>query len=457
MNSLILTLNHFASGWLSNVSIMTVQTAVLFLLVYLVSRIFRKSPAVFLYYLWGIMLLRFVFFGTLQVPEALRTLFEKSPAMNVFQLASIAIEPKLSIANPRLSIAAILLLVWAGGILLLTLKLYISEKRFYRSLGQCREIDLDGKFKPLLAIAGVNQKVRVLIGANVPVPFVRGIIKPAVYLPSTVIDWCEDRFRNALMHEIAHIKRRDIIAIALQNILNVLYFFNPVIWLTTLQLNLQREKACDDFALVNLDEDVGKYGKSLLFSLEDGLRQRRYPVMANGLLFPKNIIIKRFDYLYQKGRKIMLTLKPFQKIVVIFVGILAVVLACDSESQQPVESTKPDMMVQSVPKPVFVPYDSPPEPIGGFKAIQENVVYPEKAKQAGIEGTVIIQARVDEKGDIQESVVLKSTGNGELDEAALDAIDKSKFKPAYYKGKPVGVYISIPVIFKLNNDSAVVK
>ncbi|MFA7709512.1 MAG: M56 family metallopeptidase, partial [Candidatus Neomarinimicrobiota bacterium] len=247
MNSLILTLNHFASGWLSNVSIMTVQTAVLFLLVYLVSRIFRKSPAVFLYYLWGIMLLRFVFFGTLQVPEALRTLFEKSPAMNVFQLASIAIEPKLSIANPRLSIAAILLLVWAGGILLLTLKLYISEKRFYRSLGQCREIDLDGKFKPLLAIAGVNQKVRVLIGANVPVPFVRGIIKPAVYLPSTVIDWCEDRFRNALMHEIAHIKRRDIIAIALQNILNVLYFFNPVIWLTTLQLNLQREKACDDF------------------------------------------------------------------------------------------------------------------------------------------------------------------------------------------------------------------
>lgn len=436
MNNLILTLNHYASGWLSNLYPMTIQTAVLFLFVFLISRIFRKAPAIFLYYLWGIMLLRFAFFGTIRVPDVISAIFEKAPAMIILQLPSIAIKPMPVITNPHLSTASILLLVWVGGILLLTLKLFVSEKQFYRSLEYCRETDLDGKILPLLAVAGVNQKVRILIGENVPAPFVRGILRPAVYLPSTVINWPEDRFRNAVMHEIAHIKRRDVLAIALQNILSVVYFFNPVIWLTTLQMNSQREKVCDDFALLKLNEDAGKYGKSLLFCLEDGLRQRRYPVMANGLLFPRNIIIKRFDYLYQKGRKIMVTLKPLQRIVLIVVGIVALFLACMAGDTQ-------------IPKPKSVKYDSPPEPIGGFKVIQENLIYPEKAKQAGIEGTAVIQTGIGKDGTVIQPVVLKSSGNADLDKAALEAINKTKFKPAYRKHKPVNVDISIPVVFKL--------
>ncbi|MFB0515438.1 MAG: hypothetical protein ACETWG_02395 [Candidatus Neomarinimicrobiota bacterium] len=46
----------------------------------------------------------------------------------------------------------------------------------------------------------------------------------------------------------------------------------------------------------------------------------------------------------------------------------------------------------------FIPYDEPPVPIGGYTAIQRNVRYPEIAQEAGIEGTVIIQAFVDAQG-----------------------------------------------------------
>ncbi|MFH1213100.1 MAG: energy transducer TonB, partial [Candidatus Neomarinimicrobiota bacterium] len=120
-----------------------------------------------------------------------------------------------------------------------------------------------------------------------------------------------------------------------------------------------------------------------------------------------------------------------------------------TEMQGKSDDKKNAVAVENEQKIEFVPYDEAPEPVGGFKAIQENLVYPEKAKQAGIEGTTVIQARVDEKGDIEKAVVLQSSGNDELDAAAIEALKKTKFKPAVFDKKPVGVYILIPVMFNL--------
>lgn len=104
------------------------------------------------------------------------------------------------------------------------------------------------------------------------------------------------------------------------------------------------------------------------------------------------------------------------------------------------------------PRVRFIPYDEAPEPIGGFAAIQRNVVYPEIAQEAGIEGTVVIQAFVDEFGKVTDCVVLKGVPNTGLDEAAVDAIKMTRFKPAKQRDRNVGVYISIPVIFKLQSN-----
>ena len=103
------------------------------------------------------------------------------------------------------------------------------------------------------------------------------------------------------------------------------------------------------------------------------------------------------------------------------------------------------------PRIRFIPYDEPPEPMGGFAAIQKNIVYPEIAQEAGIEGTVVVQAYVNEFGIVSECVILKGVPNTGLDEAAVAAIKKTKFKPAKQRDRNVGVYISIPVIFKLQN------
>jgi len=101
------------------------------------------------------------------------------------------------------------------------------------------------------------------------------------------------------------------------------------------------------------------------------------------------------------------------------------------------------------PQSKFIPYDDPPVPVGGYIAIQRNIVYPEIAQEAGIEGTVVIQAFVDKKGKVTDTIVLKGIPNTGLDEAAMAAIKKTKFNPAKQRDRAVGVWISIPVNFRL--------
>jgi protein TonB len=96
----------------------------------------------------------------------------------------------------------------------------------------------------------------------------------------------------------------------------------------------------------------------------------------------------------------------------------------------------------------FVAVEEMPEPIGGIKAIQEKITYPEIAKRAGVEGKVYILAFVDENGNVTKAQVLKGIGAG-CDEAAQDAVLQTKFKPGKQRGTPVKVQVSIPIVFKL--------
>jgi len=97
----------------------------------------------------------------------------------------------------------------------------------------------------------------------------------------------------------------------------------------------------------------------------------------------------------------------------------------------------------------FVAYDEPPQPIGGFGAIQSKLVYPEIARKAGIEGQVTVYAHIDEKGNVKDTKILVPLGNSGCNEAAVAAIKAVKWKPAKQRDKPVAVWVSIPVKFKL--------
>lgn len=95
----------------------------------------------------------------------------------------------------------------------------------------------------------------------------------------------------------------------------------------------------------------------------------------------------------------------------------------------------------------FVPYDDPPVIIGRLSP-----EYPDFAKRARVQGTVVLEVEVYKDGSIGNIRVQRSlqSGPGGLDEAAINAVKKVRFQPGKSSGQPVDTTVIIPIEFKIN-------
>ncbi|MEO0020227.1 MAG: TonB family protein [candidate division WOR-3 bacterium] len=97
-----------------------------------------------------------------------------------------------------------------------------------------------------------------------------------------------------------------------------------------------------------------------------------------------------------------------------------------------------------IPVVPFWKVEKKPEPVSIPKP-----VYPDLARNAGIEGRCVVEALVDVDGSVVDAKIIKSSGNQSLDAAAIEAAFKAKFTPAMQRDKPVRVWVSIPYQFTL--------
>jgi TonB family protein len=95
----------------------------------------------------------------------------------------------------------------------------------------------------------------------------------------------------------------------------------------------------------------------------------------------------------------------------------------------------PFYKVEVKPEPIYIP----------------PLEYPDLARKAGIEGRVMVKMLVDIDGAIMEALILQSSGNQNLDEAALAFARRCRFKPAQQHHKPVRVWVNFPVDYLLQN------
>ncbi len=89
--------------------------------------------------------------------------------------------------------------------------------------------------------------------------------------------------------------------------------------------------------------------------------------------------------------------------------------------------------------------DTPPVPI---KRVEPE--FPEAARQMGLTGKVVLRFRVEADGSVAKASVIAAQPEGVFNRSALEAIDEWKFKPGRYKGKPVAVWVELPVVFRLS-------
>ncbi|MEF3694020.1 MAG: energy transducer TonB [Candidatus Cloacimonadota bacterium] len=94
----------------------------------------------------------------------------------------------------------------------------------------------------------------------------------------------------------------------------------------------------------------------------------------------------------------------------------------------------------------FIPYDDPPVPIGSISP-----EYPDFAKRAGVQGTVVLEVEVYSDGVVGDIRVRRSVqaGPGGLDEAAIAAVRRIRFQPGRSSGRPVDTLVIVPIEFTL--------
>ena len=98
----------------------------------------------------------------------------------------------------------------------------------------------------------------------------------------------------------------------------------------------------------------------------------------------------------------------------------------------------------------FVAYDKAPLPKSG-KSIFDFLEYPKLAIEMKLEGKVFIKFFVDKKGRVRQNSIQMIRGNPVFEESAVTAVSKSEWKPAMQRDMKVGVWMTVPVNFKLKD------
>jgi beta-lactamase regulating signal transducer with metallopeptidase domain len=113
---------------------------------------------------------------------------------------------------------------------------------------------------------GVSSPYRVLLSkdAELRVPITFGLAKPVIVLPAESEGWPEQRLRAAILHESAHIARKDWAWQTTSNVVRALQWFNPAIWLLNGALNSTAEAAADDEVLMQFAMGAADYAGELL-------------------------------------------------------------------------------------------------------------------------------------------------------------------------------------------------
>ncbi|MGH1362087.1 MAG: M56 family metallopeptidase [Calditrichia bacterium] len=324
------------------------------------------------------------------------------------------------------TVDVILFCLWLTGVIVLSAKLIF------------RTLTLRSKLKNAALLPhtiDLPANTVVLLSAEEQSPLVTGLFRHKILLPASSKNWNTQVKRTIITHELQHIQAGDHWINVLQIFSQIIFFFNPMVWLLNNRINLYREISCDNRTIRNMDIPPRDYANNLIHIAESLIQNKKRLTAASYFSQCQSGLSKRIHYQLKKE------VTPLKKHILSGFGIAAAVLllaipfSCSTErsSATASEAIIVDINNLSV-KPKL--------------AVAADLKYPEDAKKAALEGTVVVDILVNAEGNVMDAKVVKSVP--ELDAAALEFVRTSTFSPGEADGKAVSTRVKLPIKFKLN-------
>ena len=159
----------------------------------------------------------------------------------------------VTVESRRDRLPLMLFSIWAFGFIVAIVPLFIGALQL-RALGRrAHDIEsdaLDDFASRLARSLGVRRVVRVVEGSGSETPMTWGVVRPVVLVPRGFEEWPESRQRDVLLHELAHVARYDCLTQHLARVVCALHWYNPLAWIASRRLRIERERACDDRVLL---------------------------------------------------------------------------------------------------------------------------------------------------------------------------------------------------------------
>jgi beta-lactamase regulating signal transducer with metallopeptidase domain len=293
ISNLIPALNNMAE-WLAIASLKTIP---LIAFIFVIKHIFRKrlsAASVHLLWLsvfmslsipfgWDIHLERFTPDNSLAVKSSEPG--TKNNSAPIFQ-QQIVIDTEITNSQPgftpaqtaswvdiytvalRQNYHLILACLWLSGTIILLGLTGISVLRFHRikKNSSLATMDLLNLFNRCKMEMGLSKPIQLLSSHEIQSPIILGWLWPAIVLPQNIEkNLSSENLKYVLLHELGHIKRHDIFFNWTACLINILHWFNPLVWLAFKRMRMDMEIACDALVLSHLHQSQRKnYGATLI-------------------------------------------------------------------------------------------------------------------------------------------------------------------------------------------------
>lgn len=161
----------------------------------------------------------------------------------------VAVLPQ-AVPRPRsVDVGTVVLVLWVAGAFAVLTRVGVGSLALARMARRASFVG-DPRVERLARRAGLNGPVRVGQVDGLKVPVTAGVFRPVVLVPAgSLEEWSSNRLAAVLLHEFAHVARRDVAAHLLGRLACALHWFNPLVWWAAKRATRESERACDDAVL----------------------------------------------------------------------------------------------------------------------------------------------------------------------------------------------------------------
>lgn len=221
--------------------------------------------------------------------------------------------------------------IWLAGVLVLTKHVLASSLRLWRHSTPLQPA-LQTLVTPLLRECCERLQIQnppvVFESAGTGSPALHGVLHPRLLLPKGFAEkFSRAEMRFVFLHELAHLKRHDLLMNWLVVALQVLHWFNPLVWFGFSRWRAERELACDAMALEAAGEGQNKeYGRTILRLLDSFGRPTATPGLV-GILEDKRQLRRRIGMIANFAPA-----RGWPRLAVILIGVLVAIGLTDAQS-----------------------------------------------------------------------------------------------------------------------------